>query len=86
MTPSVAIVRIETPHWHTPRLWIPVFLLWVPALLLAPVIVLALAGVRIAGGVSLWRAIAAFWSLLCSLPGTRVCVCADGNSVQVRIL
>ena len=79
MTPSIAIVRIETPHRRWPRLWIP-------ALLLSPLILLVLFGLCMAGGVSPWRAIAGFWSILCSLPGTNVRVCADGNNMQVRIL
>jgi len=27
MTPNFAVIGIETPHWHTPRLWLPLFLL-----------------------------------------------------------
>jgi hypothetical protein len=86
MIPSIAIIRIETPHWRMPQLWLPLFLLWIPLLLLAPLILLVLGGLCIAGGVSPWRAIAVFWSILCSLPGTHVRVCADDNRVQVRIL
>ena len=86
MTPTIAIVRIETPHRRWPRLWIPLFLLWIPALLLSPLILLVLFGLCMAGRVSPWRAIAAFWSILCSLPGTNVRVSADGNKIQVRIL
>jgi hypothetical protein len=86
MTPNIAIVRIQTPHWRWPALWIPLFLLWIPVLLLSPLIFLVLFGLCMAGGISPWRAIAAFWSLVCSLPGTNVRVCADRNRVQVRIL
>ena len=86
MTPNIAIIRVETPHWRMPGLWIPLFLLWIPALLFSPLIFLVLFGLCMAGNVSPWRAIAVFWSLLCSLPGTHVRVTADGNNVQVRIL
>ena len=86
MTPNIAIVRIETAHWRTPGLWIPLFLLWIPALLLSPLIVLVLAGICVAFRVSFPRAAAVFWSILCSLPGTHVRVCAEGNNIQVRIL
>ncbi len=86
MTPNIAIVRIETPHWRWPRLWIPLFLLWIPALLLAPFILLVLFGLCIAGQIRFLRAVAVFWSILCSLPGTNVRVRADGNNIQVRIL
>ncbi len=86
MTPSIAIVRIETPHWRTPGLWIPLFLLWIPALLLSPLILLVVAGVCAAFGVNFLRAVAVFWSIACDLPGTNVRVCANGNKVQVRVL
>jgi len=86
VTPNIAVVCIQTPHWRWPRLWIPLFLLWIPALLLSPLILLVLFGLCMAGGVSPWRAIATLWSILCSLRGTNVRVCADGNHIQVRIL
>ena len=47
MTPNIAIVRIETPHWRMPELWIPLFLLWIPALLLSPLILLLLFGLSL---------------------------------------
>lgn len=86
MIPTVAIVRIQTPHWHTPQLWLPLFLLWILVLPLSPLILLVLLGLSIAGRVNPWRALSAFWGILCSLSGTHVRVCADGNKVQVRIL
>ncbi len=86
MTPNFAIVRIETPGWRCFPLWIPLFLLWIPLVLLSPLIFLIVFGVCLAGRVSPWKAIAAFWSISCSLPGTHVHVRADGNQVFVRIL
>ena len=49
MTPNFAVLGIETPRWHTPRLWLPLFLLWIPVALLSPVIFLILVAVAIAG-------------------------------------
>ncbi len=86
MTPNFAIIGIETPVWHTPRLWLPLFLLWIPVILLSPVIFLVLVGVAIAARTNIWRLIAIVWGIVTSLPGTHVHVCADGNNVLVRIL
>jgi hypothetical protein len=86
MTPNIAIVQIEAPHWRMPSLWLPLFLLWIPALLLAPVILLAAFGVCVAGRVNPWCAIATFWAILCGLPGTRVHVTTHDSKVLVRIL
>jgi hypothetical protein len=86
MTPNVAIVHVENPHWRGIHLWLPLFLLWIPVILLSPLILLVVFGICLAGRISPWRAIAAFWGLVCSLPGTDVRVCADGNRVTVRIV
>jgi hypothetical protein len=86
MTPNIAIVHVENPHWRGIRLWVPLFLLWIPLVLLSPLIFLVVLGVCLAGRVNPWCAIAAFWGIVCSLPGTDVRVCADGNRVTVRIL
>lgn len=86
MIPSLAVIRIETPHRRLPQLWIPLFLLWIPVLLLSPLILLVLLGLCIAGRVRPWRALSAFWGILGSLSGTHVRVCSDGNKVQVQIL
>jgi hypothetical protein len=86
MTPNLAIVHIQNPHWRGLHLWLPLFLLWIPVVLLSPIILLVVLGVCIAGRMNAWRAIAAFWRLICSLPGTDVHVSTDGNTVRVRIL
>ncbi len=86
MTPSIAIVKIESPHWRMPTLWLPLFLLWVPALLLAPFVLLVLIAVCLAGRVNPWRAIATFWAILCALSGTHVHVDVHDARVRVRIL
>jgi hypothetical protein len=86
MTPNIAVVHIETPHWRCIPLWIPLFLLWVPALLLSPLILLVVFGLSIAGRINPWNAISVFWNILCSLPGTHVRVVTDDAKVLVRIL
>lgn len=86
MTPNIAIVRIQSPHWRGLHLWLPLFLLWIPLVFLAPIILLVILGVCIAGGINFWRAIATFWSISCSLPGTDIHVRTEGNTVHVRIL
>jgi hypothetical protein len=86
MTPNVAIVHVANPHWRGIRLWLPLFLLWIPLILLSPLILLVVLAVCMAGRINPWRALAAFWALSCSLPGTDVRVCVDGNRVTVRIL
>jgi hypothetical protein len=86
MTPSIAIVHVHNPHWRGIRLWIPLFLLWIPALVLAPIILLAVVIACLVGRVNPWRAIATFWGLLCALPGTQVHVSSKEDQVLVRIL
>lgn len=86
MTPNFAVIGIQTPHWHWPRLWLPVFLLWIPVILLSPLIFLFLVAFAIAAKNSVWRLIAIFWGILSSLPGTHVHVRTEGNQVLVRIL
>jgi hypothetical protein len=86
MIPNIAIVRIETPHWRTIPLWIPLFLLWIPMVLLSPVIFIVLVGLSIAGRLNPWNTFRVLWDLLCALPGTQVRVSTEGTNVRVRIL
>lgn len=86
MTPNVAIVHVNFPHGPNFRLWLPLFLLWVPAIVLAPFVLLALLVACLVSGVPYWRCVGAGWALLCSLPGTDVRVTTEGNRVLVRIL
>ncbi len=86
MTPNIAVVHIENPHWRGFRLWLPLFLLWIPLIILSPIILLVLFIVCMVGEVSFWKALATFWDITCSLPGTEVTVHADGNHVRVKIL
>jgi hypothetical protein len=86
MTPNVAVIGIQTPGWRGFRLWIPLFLLWIPLVLLSPLIFLVVLGVCLAGRVNPWRAIAAFWAISCSLPGTHIHVSAQKTQILVRVL
>lgn len=86
MTPNIAIVHIETPHWRSIPLWIPLFLLWIPAILLSPFILIVIFGLSIAGKLNPWHTFRVLWDLICSLPGTQVRVTTDGTNVRVRIL
>ncbi len=86
MTPNIAVVHIETPHWRCIPLWIPLFLLWIPVILLSPIIFLVIFGLAIAGRINPWRAVQVIWDLVCSLPGTNVRVATEGTKVVVRIL
>jgi hypothetical protein len=86
MIPNFAVIGVETPEWHMPRLWIPLFLLWIPVIVLSPLIFLVLVAIAIATRTTIWRIIAIFWGILSSLPGTNVHVRSEGNQVVVRIL
>lgn len=86
MTPNIAIVHVQFPHGRGVKLWLPLFLLWIPLILLSPLILLVILGVCFAGRINVLRALAAFWAFSCALPGTDVRVSAEGNHVFVRIL
>ncbi|HEV2215012.1 MAG TPA: hypothetical protein VGR64_06955 [Terracidiphilus sp.] len=86
MTPNLAYVRVERPRGRGFGIWLPLFLLWIPVVLLSPLIVLVVIAICAAGRVNAWKALAAFWDLLVSLPGTDVRVAADGSRVVVRIV
>jgi hypothetical protein len=84
--PSIAVLHMENARWRSPKLWIPLFLLWIPVLLLSPLVFLVLAGLSLANGIAPWRVFRIFWDIVSSLPGTHVHVRADGKTVQVRVL
>jgi hypothetical protein len=86
MTPNIAIVHIDYPHRPRIRLWLPLFLLWIPSIVLTPVALIVLFIVCVVSHIPFGRSVAALWNLLCSLPGTDVRVSTEGNKVFVRIL
>lgn len=86
MTPSIAIVHIQTAKWRGTRLWIPLFLLWIPLALLSPILLLLLLGYSVAARVNPLRAISALWGMSCGLTGTHVDIRASTSHVMVRVL
>ena len=88
MIPSIAMVRIENPDWRGRglRLWIPLFLLWIPVVLLSPLLVVLVVVPCMVFGINAWTALRTFWGILSGMAGTKVRVCADGKRVHVRIL
>jgi hypothetical protein len=86
MIPNAAVLEIDNPHFHMPRLWIPLILLSIPLLLLSPLILFVILAACFLGSVNFWKDIATFWGILSSLRGTDVRVTANGSKVLVRIL
>jgi hypothetical protein len=86
MTPNIAVVHVSSSYWRGLRLWLPLFLLWIPLVLLSPLIFLVVLAVCLVGRVNPWRAIATIWAISCSLPGTQVHVSSRDSQVLVRIL
>jgi hypothetical protein len=88
--PNVAVLEIQNPHFHMPRLWIPLILLWLPLalllLLLSPILFIVVCAMSIATRVGPFRIVRIFWDILSSLRGTDVRVTANGNKVLVRIM
>ncbi len=87
MTPNLAFVQVQWNHYTRGiRLWLPLFLLWIPLLMLSPLILIVLLAVCLAGRIHPGKAIAALWAIACSLPGTDVRVVSDGARVTVKVL
>jgi hypothetical protein len=84
--PNIAVIELQSPHWRMNRLWLPLFLLWIPVILLSPLIFLIVFAACWAGRIGPWRTIAAFWALLCGLRGLHIHVSSGHNKVFVRIL
>ena len=86
MTPSIAIVRVETPDFRMIPLWVPLFLLWIPVIILSPLIFLVIFGLSLAGRINPFTSCRVLWCFLCSLSGIQVRVNAEEAKVYVRIL
>ncbi len=86
MTPNLAVIRIEAGQGWVPPIPLPLFLLWIPGILLAPFVLVAVWIVCLVYKLRFWGTVRVFWDVLCALPGTNVRVCAEGKKVTVRIL
>jgi hypothetical protein len=86
MTPNIAVIRIEPEHGWCPLIPIPLFLLWIPGILLAPFILFALWVPCLVFRIPFWHSLRVLWDVLCSLPGANVRVCAEGKKISVQIL
>ena len=86
MTPNLAVIRIQSGQAWTPPIPLPLFLLWVPGILLAPFVALAIWIPCMVYKLRFWRTLRGLWEVLCALPGTNVRVCAEGKKIMVRIL
>jgi hypothetical protein len=89
MIPNLAVIRIQGEHGWCPPIPVPLFLIWIVAILLSPLILVALLvlwAVCLGAGWQMWRLLGAGWRLLCALPGTQVRVTAEGKRISVRIL
>ena len=85
MTPNLAVIRIQSGNTWVPPIPLPLFLLWIPGILLAPFVLLAIWIVCRVYELRFWRTLRVLWDLLCALPGTSVRVCAEGKKINVRI-
>ena len=86
MTPNFAVIRIQPEHVWVPPIPLPLFLLWIPGILLAPFILLGIWIVCMVFDLRFWPSVRILWDLLCALPGTNVRVTADGKNITVQIL
>ncbi len=89
MIPNLAVIRIHGAHGWCPPIPVPLFLIWVFAILLSPLILIALVilwGVCLGAGYDMWRIVAGLWRILCALPGTFVRVTSEGKHISVRIV
>jgi hypothetical protein len=90
MMPNIAIIQLDDPgwrpFWRPTRIWVPLFLLWIPFLILAPFLLIAALVACWLARLNPWIAIRTAWGLLCALPGTDVRVKDPGGvHVMVRI-
>jgi hypothetical protein len=89
MIPNLAVIRIQGERGWCPLIPVPLFLIWIVAILLSPLILAALLvlwTVCLGAGYKMWRLLWAFGRIVCALPGTQVRVTADGKQIFVRIL
>ena len=86
MTPNIAVVQFANPYWQSFRLWLPLFLLWIPVVLLAPLLLPILLFTCVLARVSFVETLRTCWAILCSLRGTEVSFNVHANRIRVQIL
>ena len=86
MTPNLAVIRIQQEQGWWPVIPLPLFLLWIPGILVAPFVLLGIWIACLVYELRFWRTVRVFWDILCALPGTNVRVCAEGKRISVRIV
>ncbi len=86
MTPNIAMIRIQPERGWCPLIPLPLFLLWIPGIVLAPFVLLGIWIACLVFDLRFWRTVGVLWGIVCALPGTNVRVCADGKKISVRIL
>ena len=70
MTPNVAMIRIQPEHAWCPPIPLPLFLLWIPGILLAPFLILGIWIVCLVYRLRIWRTLGVFGTFfaLCRAP------------------
>ena len=89
MVPNLAVVRIYGEHGWCPPIPVPLFVFWILAILLSPLIFVALLvlwAFCLGAGYQMWSILGALWRIVCALPGTQVRVTTEGKHISVRIL
>jgi len=86
MTPNFATIHFDNPYWRRFSLWLPLFVLWIPVVLLSPLWLLVLLVACLASGIPFWKSLQVFWQILCSLQGTEVQVRAQQNDIRIRLV
>ena len=85
MIPSLLHLRVAHGAGSGWGLWLPLFLLWIPVLLLAPLLELCLMLYCAIAQVNLWLMHGALWALA-QMGGTRVEAETPGAKVLIRLM
>ena len=86
MIPSLLALHLRTATGRRIRLWIPLFLVWLVLLPVAPLLLMLLLVGALIGRINPWRAVAVLWGILTSLSGVNVDVSSPQAEVAVRMI
>ncbi len=90
MIPNAAVLEIDNPHFHMPRLWIPLILFWIPLflvlLLISPILFIVVCAISMTTGVGPLRVVRIFWDVMSGLRGLNVHISTHDSKVLIRIL